>query len=1376
MAMRSKLKKTSSSVVFATSFTKEMEDAAIMIQGQFRRMYAMKRMAVLRRVKAKHLKLAKLNGKGWTRSDSMANMLQSSFIAKLCRRVVQRAAQFLTKAMHHTLCSEEVLRVLHTHTRTDQDLSLVCMHFQNLKFIASLDTRIQQLQACRYLHARTVPCGTTLFETGDVGDKLYIILRGRVECCVSHSSVKSADVRLQCGPGDSFGEQSLRGENEGRRDATVTTKEDCLLAEMERADYLRVTGTLTKEVLAVLAQPHDDNRRTLLQLQLCRNLFHGTHFFQELHFALLQIRCCDVMSLVQVSPGQRVYQQGKTGDSFFIVIKGTLQSFVKQPGENEGNGAYQGDILEGDAFGEAALMGKGNAARRRTETVVAAEGGEKVFLAKLLRNDYVEITNKIEKQVYKALGTPTRDRTQTQIELLFEFMRDEEFFKVIQLDGMRQQCCKAMMMQRVGDGEILFSQGDHGFTFHIVIRGTVRVVIDGTAVRQLSAGASFGELALLAETEEERVRTASIIATSDCLIATLTRNDFLKVHDRQELTYWISKFWVLTTTKIDREHHDSVHWKGYKKLHLLIAKTIKKNFDSKKDGHIARKDWVADLNRHNKGGDHLNHSQFCDALFELVDVWCEGCTTMLLYVEFLRTCFLNTTVVLHDRAHQNAKKGKTKNQPHQFQSYTMKKVNQVKCREAQLSELKAMHMEHHKKDEEVLDLERQQTIHDVGEVEEDMEKEQVDEPEPDPDPEPELEIHFDSSSSSESDGELSSTSEEEEDQAAPAASGEAEQAARSEKLKKKILGKAVSRSSMHLYVLQLGGPKKPEPSAGNQHDQIPEEYARDPYNDNNATHSSGAFGVGQWEGTQEIGYLGGNEEEEARGHDSALVWKQAGQKKHGRHKALGAGKKSLRDGQQRGVKNWQQAGATDEERYRGLGGSEKQKVQSEHHQWRGGGNAGGNSGFSALNQSIGGNQSFSASLAGDGYSGGDEGKKPVWRAGGRTRRPLPPRFELSPQTPPNGIDGSRMGAASVSNTRQSGGGYSGLDKTRKQKVKGKGKRKSSPTRESRPQTRGDPARRENSDGRHFAKAVRDTSDSVGPGTGKPNTEPLPEHMQPEPTPLQQRKIDRAKAKERRKDRRLAKREMKQMRAAAVAETSAEIAQAAKATALGFDFDFDLSCLPQSKIDEWLHLRSQLRNSNLDGRKRGIAWFQKVMRELNIVPPSSPDGGFSARAEDISGLFEEMDEFSAARQSTFKWKKSLRTYGPADAATPMIAASQRALGVDGEQTGKIVYQSPSPPPQPAKPADPLSQTLRSVAQTWASGEPWIAEGEEEEDGGPHAVDHSLVVALQGRMRDSVGGRKGPSSSAVSGMKMTQAEQDAAAGYRWPPREASMLPAI
>ena len=121
-----------------------------------------------------------------------------------------------------------------------------------------------------------------------------------------------------------------------------------------------------------------------------------------------------------------------------------------------------------------------------------------------------------------------------------------------------------------------------------------------------------------------------------------------------------------------------------------------------------------------------------------------------------------------------------------------------------------------------------------------------------------------------------------------------------------------------------------------------------------------------------------------------------------------------------------------------------------------------------------------------------------------------------------------------------------------------------------------------------------------------------------------------------------------MRAAAAAETGAEIAQAAKASALGFDFDFDLSMLPQDKIDEWMHLRSQLRNSGLAGRKRGIAWFQKVMRELNIIPALPDQGPMSAAdmsvASGVEVYNEDYDEdWYAARQSTFKWKKSLRTY-------------------------------------------------------------------------------------------------------------------------------------
>ena len=143
--MRSKLRATTSSVGRVIKFTKEMEHAAIVFQRCFRRVVATKRVVALRRVKAKHLHLAKLNGKGWTKRDSMANMLQSTFLSNLSRRVVQRAAQFLTKAMHHTLCNEEVLRVLHTKIRTNEELSVVAHHFENLMFIQGLDGRLQQL-------------------------------------------------------------------------------------------------------------------------------------------------------------------------------------------------------------------------------------------------------------------------------------------------------------------------------------------------------------------------------------------------------------------------------------------------------------------------------------------------------------------------------------------------------------------------------------------------------------------------------------------------------------------------------------------------------------------------------------------------------------------------------------------------------------------------------------------------------------------------------------------------------------------------------------------------------------------------------------------------------------------------------------------------------------------------------------------------------------------------------------------------------------------------------------------------------------------------------------------------------------------------------
>ena len=74
----------------------------------------------------------------------------------------------------------------------------------------------------------------------------------------------------------------------------------------------------------------------------------------------------------------------------------------------------------------------------------------------------------------------------------------------------------------------------------MVLRGQVRVIVGGATVRTLEVGAAFGEVSLLGKTPEERTRTATIIANTDCLLASMTRDDYLRVHDQKELQMWLA--------------------------------------------------------------------------------------------------------------------------------------------------------------------------------------------------------------------------------------------------------------------------------------------------------------------------------------------------------------------------------------------------------------------------------------------------------------------------------------------------------------------------------------------------------------------------------------------------------------------------------------------------------------------------------------------------------------------------------------------------------------------------------------------------------------------------------------------------------------------
>ena len=78
--------------------------------------------------------------------------------------------------------------------------------------------------------------GDVLFHEGDSGDKLYIVLDGKVKLGRTSSDGRENLLAI-LGPGQMFGELSLF--DPGPRSATVTAVTDCSFASLSHEDLLR---------------------------------------------------------------------------------------------------------------------------------------------------------------------------------------------------------------------------------------------------------------------------------------------------------------------------------------------------------------------------------------------------------------------------------------------------------------------------------------------------------------------------------------------------------------------------------------------------------------------------------------------------------------------------------------------------------------------------------------------------------------------------------------------------------------------------------------------------------------------------------------------------------------------------------------------------------------------------------------------------------------------------------------------------------------------------------------------------------------------------------------------------------------------------------
>jgi CRP-like cAMP-binding protein len=86
-----------------------------------------------------------------------------------------------------------------------------------------------------------------------------------------------------------------------------------------------------------------------------------------------------------------------------------------------------------------------------------------------------------------------------------------------------EQLAARLMPVHAAAGEQIIRAGDHGDRFYVVDAGEVEIVLDGEPPRRESAGAYFGEIALLRDVP----RTATVRAATDVELFALDRDHFL---------------------------------------------------------------------------------------------------------------------------------------------------------------------------------------------------------------------------------------------------------------------------------------------------------------------------------------------------------------------------------------------------------------------------------------------------------------------------------------------------------------------------------------------------------------------------------------------------------------------------------------------------------------------------------------------------------------------------------------------------------------------------------------------------------------------------------------------------------------------------------
>ena len=335
----------------------------------------------------------------------------------------------------------------------------------------------------------TFDIGQNIFKEGDIGDSLFIIKNGEVDCEKDNKVIRVLKSR------DIFGEYAVLFDIPRSLSCCAKTKVNCF--QISNTQLIETLGKDYKYIIlkSIIKQAFKSSKHL--------SLFAGESYLEPL-FLKSEIKLFNDKEIIM----KKEDYKNKDKKVLYVVICGNLTF---------GN-SNKAEIIcrRGQLFGEDFLK-----ADYVLKNDIYAQGECRL----------VEI---IWENIENTLGIAekmSRKKTLSFFSQL-EYMKRTEMFRNTS-DQRLMKICSLMKKEKYKEGEAIFKEGEIGDKFYLIKKGKVKVLKNNKVIREIEEGNCFGELALLVN----EPRSATIEASQKCTLYVLTKKDFDETIDKNMLEY-----------------------------------------------------------------------------------------------------------------------------------------------------------------------------------------------------------------------------------------------------------------------------------------------------------------------------------------------------------------------------------------------------------------------------------------------------------------------------------------------------------------------------------------------------------------------------------------------------------------------------------------------------------------------------------------------------------------------------------------------------------------------------------------------------------------------------------------------------------------------